>query len=505
MRVLEKLRMETDAAMSKKLIVVYDNTAVPGEHFQDIIGDSSYADVIFERKTFRQRMYEQLMATGCVEKILSLDHPFYFDRIKRQINLNKNDCRILHLYSYTGVRDTEEFTALLQKLQYSINDVFYIATNVLFYFFSDAEAYIEKMDSLYKNNLNYFQDGGKIFENVKADCFYDFSFYSEFLKYISGGFQARYFNSLVADEYVVTKRSSDKNKMKKEYTYYYLLPPEMQAWCVLPFDYREEAEYASYSMERYGVTDMAIKWVHQSINLQEFEQFLKKAFMFITSRPQKSIEVEAYRRIQDQLYMDKVKQRLETLKKHVRFQELEAFLTHVEGYAGIDDVFCSYYQLYEKIQVRCKPIPVLSIGHGDFCFSNILYDKQTHLMRLIDPKGALEEKELWTDPYYDIAKLSHSICGLYDLFNSGLFDITVNDDMKLVLNLDHSREMQAYRTAFQQALEQNGFSYLLTRIYEASLFLSMLPLHMDNPKKVLGFLLNAINIMKEIQAEAGIG
>ena len=124
-------------------------------------------------------------------------------------------------------------------------------------------------------------------------------------------------------------------------------------------------------------------------------------------------------------------------------------------------------------------------------------------MRLIDPKGALEEKDLWTDPYYDIAKLSHSICGLYDLFNSGLFDITVNDDMSLVLNLDHSQEMQLYKAEFQKALEQNGFSYLLVRLYESSLFLSMLPLHMDNPKKVLGFLLNAINIMKEIETEIG--
>lgn len=490
--------------MSKKLIVVYDNTAVPGEHFQDIIGDSTYADVIFERKTFRQRMYEQLTATGCVEKILALDHPFYFDRIKRKINLNKNDCSILHLYSYTGVRDTTEFTELLQKLQYSINNVCYTATNVLFYFFSDAETYIEKMEYLYKNNLKYFPNSEEIFETVKAYCFYDFSFYSEFLKYISGGFQARYFNSLIANEYVVTKRSSDKNKMKKEYTYYYLLPPEMQAWCVLPFNYMEEADYASYSMERYGITDMAIKWVHQSISLQEFEQFLKKAFLFITSRPQKKIEVETYRRIQDQLYIDKVKQRLEILKKHTRFQELKAFLTHVKEYTSIDNIFFSYYQLYEKVQARCKPIPVLSIGHGDFCFSNILYDKQTHLMRLIDPKGALEEKDLWTDPYYDIAKLSHSICGLYDLFNSGLFDITVNDDMSLALNLDHSQEMQLYKAEFQKTLEQNGFSYLLTRLYESSLFLSMLPLHMDNPKKVLGFLLNAINIMKEIKTEIGI-
>ena len=37
------------------------------------------------------------------------------------------------------------------------------------------------------------------------------------------------------------------------------------------------------------------------------------------------------------------------------------------------------------------------------------------------------------------------------------------------------------------------------RLYEASLFISMLPLHIDYPQKVLGFILNAINILKEIE------
>ena len=42
---------------------------------------------------------------------------------------------------------------------------------------------------------------------------------------------------------------------------------------------------------------------------------------------------------------------------------------------------------------------------------------------------------------------------------------------------------------------------LTVRIYEVSLFLSMLPLHMDNPYKVLGFILNARKIMEEISKD----
>ena len=56
-----------------------------------------------------------------------------------------------------------------------------------------------------------------------------------------------------------------------------------------------------------------------------------------------------------------------------------------------------------------------------------------------------------------------------------------------------------YVEIFKRRLQQSGFDWLSVRIYEASLFLSMLPLHMDNPLKVLGFILNVKKILKEIE------
>jgi hypothetical protein len=54
---------------------------------------------------------------------------------------------------------------------------------------------------------------------------------------------------------------------------------------------------------------------------------------------------------------------------------------------------------------------------------------------------------------------------------------------------------------FKRKVEENGFNYLSVRIYDASLFLSMLPLHIDNPHKVMGFILNARNILEEIEKD----
>jgi len=48
-------------------------------------------------------------------------------------------------------------------------------------------------------------------------------------------------------------------------------------------------------------------------------------------------------------------------------------------------------------------------------------------------------------------------------------------------------------------LQRYGIDLALIRLYELSLFLSMLPLHMDRPHKVFGFVLNAIAILDSLE------
>ncbi len=57
-----------------------------------------------------------------------------------------------------------------------------------------------------------------------------------------------------------------------------------------------------------------------------------------------------------------------------------------------------------------------------------------------------------------------------------------------------------YKELFRRHAEANGYSYSPMRLYEALLFLSMLPLYTDNSRKVFGFLGNAANIMEKAVA-----
>ena len=200
----------------------------------------------------------------------------------------------------------------------------------------------------------------------------------------------------------------------------------------------------------------------------------------------------------DSLYIDKVVGRIRDLKELPEYKKIKILCGVSEG-TDIDTLADKYFSLKDKIEERVTYPEYLVIGHGDPCFANTLYNKSTKTLKFIDPKGAVTEEELWTEPYYDVAKLSHSVCGRYDFFNNALFDIKINTSFSYHLQIpfDNSK----YIEIFRRKVEENGFDYLSVRIYEASLFLSMLPLHIDNPHKVFGFILNVKNILEEIERD----
>jgi len=100
------------------------------------------------------------------------------------------------------------------------------------------------------------------FKRINSTAFFNLGIYSNFMQYISGGFDTRFFNSVKGDEFTVIKSSTDKKKIKAEYQFYQLLPDYMKTWFVMPYDYQETTKEASYKMERLHITDLAIRWVH---------------------------------------------------------------------------------------------------------------------------------------------------------------------------------------------------------------------------------------------------
>lgn len=480
--------------MKSKVLFVYDDIVNPSDKLKNIVGDLKFSEVLYRRKNFKDYVYSFLEGENYSK--IHLRSMEDIKHLKQEI-INYSDYKVIHLFSYSMIDNGRRFELLLKKLAYSASNAIVQNKNkILMASFKNIEEYGEFID-IRKSTREIQAFSSMDFLRLKNEYLYDLSDYNTFIGFISGSFDARFFNKLDGDEYTVTKISEEKTKIKKEYKFYHLLPEEMQSSFVLPYDYREDEKVASYTMERYNFTDMAIRWVNQAISLEEFERFMKRAFRFIETRNEKNLSEEEYLSLAEDLYIHKLRNRVEDLKEHKKYRILADYIETGSKYSNIDEIIDKYEELYRKMVGRAKFEYRAVIGHGDFCFSNILYDKDTANMKLIDPRGALTEDELWTDPYYDLAKLSHSICGLYDFFNNGLYDIKINDDLKLELIIDVN--VDKYIDIFKEFLQDFNYDYNLVRLYEASLFLSMLPLHMDYPQKVLGFFLNGIGIMEEVE------
>ena len=486
--------------MNQSLFFIYDDRILPDNRFRKVIGEHQrFSEIIYKRKSFCTRTRSVLDAIEEIKGFYHIKSASDLEPLIARRSTINSSARIIHMYSYALITDKDEFTLLVKKLYYSQHNVVIMNDDIpLLLFFADAESYLTYLnadDNESKANLLKYLD----INSMHTGSLYNISDYYSFIRFLSGGFDARYFNTLNGTDYTVVKKSENKKKIKMEYAFYHLLPEEMRSWFVLPYNYTESADWASYTMERYHMADMAIRWTHNAIPSARIAAFLEKAMAFINQRNKKDVNAEQAAGMRKMLYLDKVQERIVLLKSCREFPLIEAYIKQGSRYSGIDEVFERYNKLYQKAQKKFKQPDYLCIGHGDFCFSNILYDDDTGIMRLIDPKGALTEADLWTDPYYDIAKLSHSVCGLYDLITSGQYIIELNHSMQFELLLNFNN--REYKKLFYSSLERNGFHCGLTRLYEASLFLSMLPLHIDNPHKVFAFLLIALQIIEEVESE----
>lgn len=474
----------------KQIFVIYDDSKMPGKEIKTITGAKSYGETIFKRVTLKDRMEAEIVKEKQVLTVFNYKGEKDNAALFAALPLD-NNTTIVHLYSNFGLKDTKAFSVLLKKAEFMNESYTAFCDN------KPAMSFLDGADS-YKKAFDALIAGEYEAERIENDAFMDLSVRANFLTFITGGFDARFFNALAGDEYTVTKRSTKKEKIKAEYQFYYLLPETMKMWFVMPYDYKEDADGASYTMERFHMTDIAIRFVHGAVDEDELKDILDKLFYFINLRATKEVSVEEGKAIAKELYIDKLAARMEELKKYKEYEQFDSMIKMGTSYDGIANVVSKYEKLYEKLTMaNNRNYGKLAVGHGDLCFSNILYSKEAEILKLIDPKGALQEEELYTDPYYDLAKLSHSICGCYDFFNSGLYEISIKRDLKLDLTID--TDNTSYKEIFKSYLQENGYNYALVRLYEASLFLSMLPYHMDQPGKVFGFLLNAIKILDEVE------
>ena len=148
----------------------------------------------------------------------------------------------------------------------------------------------------------------------------------------------------------------------------------------------------------------------------------------------------------------------------------------------------------------------ITIVHGDFCFSNILFDFRAQRIKVIDPRGidAKDRPTLFGDRRYETAKLHHSVVGRYDYILAGFHETRRPSSHELELALPDDARTRNIQAIFQEtAFGGRGLDDLKAHQISVLLFLSMLPLHADDASRQLALLANGLRLYAMLEGEAG--
>lgn len=306
-------------------------------------------------------------------------------------------------------------------------------------------------------------------------------------------YKTRYFNTIEETDSpgILVKKSSDTKKIQEEYEYWYSLPKDLRQYFVKPFSFKLENNTASYYMEEIKADNAGAQVAAGQMSDQSFSSFFAHLVKFRKIAASYSIDSH-------ELDVDRNSKFLVLEKTKSRLDELESTYWVDSRYASsLMDASVSGASLYsllvsvfmDKYSNRASKRVVLS--HGDLTLSNILWDYETDVFRLIDPRG---KSYMYMDEYYDLAKLSQSINGRYEDIIRGDYSLDVNRG-ELSFPKEQDTEQQKI---FNDYVKAEGIDLDLLRVYEASLFLSMLPMHLDDPQRIAAFLVNCKSILNNL-------
>ena len=152
---------------------------------------------------------------------------------------------------------------------------------------------------------------------------------------------------------------------------------------------------------------------------------------------------------------------------------------------SLQNNFKKLSRILSEFEINSK----LWFGHGDFCFNNILIDPYSLSTKIIDPKAlnSLGKKYIGFVPKnYDLAKLNHSFISLYDSIIANMYTIKIIDDSEFKLNIFHPNKYLFIKEIFEDIFFDNNKNLISDiNLITANLFFSMLPLHSEDPKRML--------------------
>jgi dTDP-glucose pyrophosphorylase len=369
------------------------------------------------------------------------------------------------------------------------------------YFFKNIHNYVNKLDRSKNIELTdiikcYIEDKFRI-KAVITDKWIDvghiFTYFNASRKLLN----RRFFNCFEYDNTLGTikKFSKDKEKMRNEILWYLNLPERLKILTPRIISYDLDTPYVQ--MEYYGYPTLAELYIYGDLPIEIWIMILEKLFgvLKIFMEYKGKVDIEDYIQIYYKKTIKRVSMAMEHSELLRRLFSYQYIVINGESFRGWNMLESKLekkiYQLFQEDH-NC-------IIHGDLCFSNILFDLNTGIFKLLDPRGNFGSNIIYGDIKYDIAKLRHSISGLYDFIVNDFFSCSINENrINLEFFLFNERDISKVQKFFDSLIEKHGFSIDHIKFIEGLLFISMLPLHSDNPNRQIAQFAQGILLLNNV-------
>ena len=326
---------------------------------------------------------------------------------------------------------------------------------------------------------------------------YDFGHINSFFQSRTRITTQRAFNSLSIEKHRVTKSSADNDtKIAAELAWFNSVPRSIKIFLPSLLNSEQNGKFCSYATEYLYLLPLCDLYVFGNLENEQWfsisNSLLDLLQNFATHQPEKNVERFCTRA--DDLYKKKTQARLNNFATESNWDiSKKSLFSRNEGFISLTDIAKRCFTLIAPTEKRD-----ICLIHGDPCFSNLLYDTRTELIKCIDPRGidSHGEQTVFGDMRYDLAKLYHSIFGLYDFIIAGRFEVLEIDGRINGIKIYHDEGLTSSLSERFLALVNKHFGYSEKEILAITitLFISMLPLHQDSPNRQKAFIANALRL-----------
>jgi hypothetical protein len=322
------------------------------------------------------------------------------------------------------------------------------------------------------------------------------------------GFNSRFFNRIVIDsnKTILEKRSNRVKKFREEIKWYLNIPSSLRWLIPKIHTYSLDKTNTFIRMEYYHHSTLGDLYTSGEHDLKDWERILGAVFFCVDEM--RNFQVETSPKKMDlalqEMYLEKTYSRLGKLRDDLLFRkyfendiiinskEYKPLNYYIEKIGGIFDVLV-------KGKVQC-----FSVIHGDLCLANIFFDNENSAIKLIDPRGKFGEYSIYGDFRYDLAKLSHSFNGNYEFIISDLFEV-LQEGNQIDYFIHKSANQKSIAGFYNKEINRLYHDHVETIDFiESVLFLSMVPLHADHPKRQLVMLAKGVEKLDKTLKALGI-